>query len=122
MQSMKKKGKTYNYFQKLSSILLMLTLVWLTVSTPFIVACQQELAKQHKAMSADIGCTDNDDETGSSSVEEKASGSTLSEEFLHNFHCTHYFQSKSLAYHKLENADTYTAFHGELLVPPPNQA
>ncbi len=70
--------------------------------------------------------TDNEEETANpfgNTTEEKAPSSTsFSEEYLHDHHTTDYFFSTVLQYHKCENAGTYIAFHGELLVPPPNVA
>jgi hypothetical protein len=124
---MKKNSKTYTIFQKVSSIFMMLTLLWLTISTPFVIASQQELAKQQKTLCADFDMSDGDDESTdsrSNNIEEKVpgSGNVLSEEFLHEHHSTYYFFSQISQYHKLENSDTYIAFHSELLVPPPNAA
>jgi hypothetical protein len=124
---MKKNRKSYTIFQKVTSIFLMLTLLWLTISTPFVIASQQELARQQKAQIADLPASDSEDESSDSrnnNIEEKVpgSGNTFSEEFLHEHHTTHYFFSEVSLYHKLENSDTYIAFHGELLVPPPNAA
>lgn len=106
---------------------MMLTLLWLTISTPFVIDSQQELAKQHNTLSTELPMNDGEDETadsGSNNIEEKVpgGGNTFSEEFLHEHHSTHYFFSQVSQYHKLENSDTYIAFHGELLVPPPNAA
>lgn len=123
--TMQKKRKTYTILQKISSIFLMLTLAWLTISAPFVATAQQELAKQQKAFSASSPVSDSEDETtdtGSNAVEEKVSCNAFAEEFLHDHHLTHYLSSETSRYHKLENAGTYTAFHGELLVPPPNAA
>lgn len=105
----------------------MLTLFWLTVSTPFVIAAQQEIAKQEKSkatVTSSTGCEDeNTEDSGNSNVEEKVPGATnLTEEFLHEHHSTQYFFTVISLYHKLENAGTYIAFHGELLVPPPNVA
>lgn len=105
----------------------MLTLLWLTISTPFVIASQQEIAKHQKALSVDPGASDCADETnedgGNNSIEEKVPTNTnLSEEFLHEYQATHFFFTVISLYHKLENSETYTAFHGELLVPPPNAA
>ena len=124
---MRKHNKSYSLFQKTTSIFLMLTLFWLTVSTPFVIAAQQEIAKHEKAKAAvttSTGCDDeNTEDSSNSNVEEKVPGATnLTEEFLHEHHTAHYFFTVISLYHKLENADTYTAFHGELLVPPPNVA
>jgi len=123
---MKKNRKPYTIFQKGCSIFLMLTLFWLTISTPFVIASQQELAKQQKASSIELPVNDGDDETdggNNNNIEEKVPpGNNLSEEFLHEHHSIHHFFSETSLYHKLENSDTYIAFHGELLVPPPNAA
>jgi hypothetical protein len=69
---MSKSRKSYTILQKASSIFLMLVLFWLTISTPFIVASQQELGKERKAMSVDIPLDDNeDDRTESSEIIQK---------------------------------------------------
>lgn len=125
---MKKSSKSYTIFQKVTSVFLMLTLLWLTISTPFVIASQQELAKQQKVLTVDpssADCNDEagDDNTSGNNIEEKVPvTSNLSEEFLHEHHTTQFFFTIISLYHKLENSDTYTAFHGELLVPPPNAA
>lgn len=104
---------------------MILTLLWLTVSTPFICASQQEstrMEKKEKAATAPLAGTEEESSNPfGNNTEEKVPGTnSLSEEFLHEHHITHYFVSVGCTYHKCENADTYTAFHGELLIPPPN--
>lgn len=107
----------------------MLVLLWLTVSTPFIIATQQELVKQQKAMSVDIPLSDSGEDGADSSdnnnnIEEKVpvSGNSLSEEFLHDHHSTQDFGAKIAPNYNFENSGTYIAFHGELHAPPPNVA
>lgn len=120
---MNKRKKKYTIFQKATSAFLMLTLLWLTVSTPFVIAAQQELAKHQKVLSLDTTPTDcaDEDSSANNTIEEKVPGGiNLAEEFLHDHHISHHFFTVISLYHKLENADSYTAFHGELLVPPPN--
>jgi len=124
---MNKNRKTYNFFQKATSIFLMLTLLWLTVSTPFIIKTQQELTKQQKSLSVEIPLPDGEDNNTDSSgnnIEEKVpnSANSLSEEFLHEHHSTQDYISKTSRNYSLENAGTYIAFHGELHAPPPNVA
>jgi hypothetical protein len=126
---MNKRKKKNTLFQKATSVFLMLTLLWLTVSTPFVITAQQELTKQQKVLSLVTttqtdceDCTD-EDSSGSNTIEEKVPGGiNLAEEFLHDHHITHHFFTVISLYHKAENADSYIAFHGELLVPPPNVA
>jgi hypothetical protein len=121
---MKRRRKIYSNSQLFSAVIMILTLMWLTVSTPFVYASQQELAKQHKMEKADSPLTGNEEETskpsGNNTEEKTPSNTSLSEEFLHHNHKDDYFFSISLQYQKIDNADTYIAFHGELLVPPPN--
>ncbi len=126
--SMKKSRKTYTIFQKTSSIFLMMVLLWLTVSTPFIIATQQELAKQQKTMCVDLPISDDEDDSsetsGNNNIEEKvpAGGNSLSEEYLHEHHIAEDFGALLARNYKLENSGTYIAFHGELHAPPPNAA
>ncbi len=123
---MKKNKRTYSVTQKLSAVFMILTLMWLTISTPFVFACQQELAKQGKISCNQTADNPNDDESNplGSNTEEKVptSNNSLSEEYIHDHYITHYFFSADSEYHKGENASIYIAFHGELLVPPPNAA
>lgn len=106
---------------------MMLTLLWLTISTPFVVSFQQEMAKQGISFEKTSPLSTSEDEIpnplSNSNEEKPASNSSLSslaEEYLHDNHKTEYRFAAGYNYHSNENADTYTAFHGELLVPPPN--
>jgi hypothetical protein len=124
---MRKNRKPYTIFQLCSAVFMMLALVWLTISAPVVFACQQELAKQGQTAKAPAPLADNEEETGNpfgNNTEEKApnTSSSFSEEYLHDHHIHDHFFSISLQYHKCENAGTYIAYHGELLVPPPNAA
>jgi hypothetical protein len=122
---MKKNNKPYTIFQKASSIFLMLTLLWLTVSTPFIMSTQENFAKQHKTLMAELPVGDDDgSDNASNNIEEKVpnSSNSLSEEFLHDHHAEDYSDTKIPQNHILENSGTYIAFHGELHAPPPNLA
>ena len=124
---MKKIRKTYNVFQLCSAVFMILALMWLTVSTSFVLATQQERAKQHKAQKATSSpIAGNEEETnkpfGNGTEEKAPNTSNFSEEYLHTFHTICHFYTGVSQYHKHENSDTYIAFHGELLVPPPNAA
>jgi hypothetical protein len=122
---MKKSRTSYSFSQKGSAVFMILTLLWLTVSTPFIIAAQQDLAEMEKKAAAPA--TETDEETGNplgNTTEEKTPGTpnSFSEEYLHEHTDTHFFVTLISLYHKCENAGTYHAYHGELLVPPPNGA
>lgn len=111
---------------KVSSLFMVLTLLWLTISTPFVVSFQDEMARQGITANDSSLPSDEEDTSnpfGNNTEEKPASGASvsLSEEYhLHDSHKAEYLFAVTSTYHKCENADTYTAFHGELLVPPPN--
>lgn len=127
MQHFMKRGcKIYSVPQLISAVVMILALVWLTVSSPFVNTARQELAKQQKteqAASPHAGSEEESSNPFGNNAEEKAPGNTsISEEYIHNNHKVYFFFSIATQYHKCENADTYIAYHGELLVPPPNAA
>ena len=120
---MTKGRKIENLFSKVSAILMMLALLWLTVSTPFVFASQQKAAEYHKMVDNDIPANEEESNPFGNSTEEKApSGVSLSEEYLHDHHSSDYYFMLASQFHKFEDVDIYVAFHGEMLVPPPNQA
>lgn len=122
---MKKNRDIYSKGQRISSVLMILALLWLTVSTPFVFAGQQAIASEQAARADNAGCTNAEDATNpfGNNTEEKAPSSTsFSEEYLHDHNKADALFSINLPGHNLVNAGTYTAYHGELLVPPPNVA
>jgi hypothetical protein len=122
---MKRNQNTYNVFQLISALFMILALLWLTISAPFVFAGQQELAKQNQTKSAGTPLGNEEEATnpfGNNTEEKAPASSSFSEEYLHDHHTTNHFFSISLQYHKLKDAGTYTAFHGELHSPPPNAA
>lgn len=124
---MRRQRKIYTIFQLASAVAMILALVWLTISAPFVYASQQELAKQNKmtneAAAPLAGTEEEAANPFGNTTEEKAPSSTsFSEEYLHDHHISDHFFLITSQYHKCENADAYIAFHGELLVPPPDVA
>ena len=122
--SMKTNRNIYTASQSVSALLMMLALLWLTVSLPFAYASQQELAGKNSIEKNHTAFPTSEEESCNpfSGSEEKAptNGSQVSEEYLHDHHKSEYLFTLVSTFHKLENAGTYIAFHGELLVPPPN--
>ena len=124
---MKGRKKTYTIFQLASAVVMILALLWLTVSTPFVYAAQQELAKHNKAVTSNP-LSGAEEENNSNSLgnttEEKipADGNAATEEYLHNQYKDDYFCAEMLRSHECENMRIYIAFHSEILVPPPNAA
>jgi hypothetical protein len=124
---MTKNRKIYTIFQLASAAFMILALLWLTISAPFVFTYQEKLGEQGKMATSEVPSGNNEEEAANpfgNSTEEKAptTSSSLSEEYLHDHHQTDHFFSIASQYHTLQNAGTYIAFHGELLVPPPNVA
>ncbi len=107
---------------------MMAALLWLTISLPFVYAGQQEIAKQQQSENSSFPLTGNEEESANpfgngNSTEEKAPGNnSFSEEYLHDHHKEDGLFALAKQYRSCENARDYIAFHGELLVPPPNMA
>jgi hypothetical protein len=121
------KKKTYSPFQLASSVFMMIALLWLTISLPVVYSSQQDLAKQNKMVDVNSPLQSSEEEAANpfgNSTEEKTPGgnNSFSEEYLHNHHITEYFFVVASQFHSHFEADTYLAYHGELLVPPPNVA
>lgn len=124
---MRNKRKIYTVFQLGSAIFMILALIWLTVSAPFVYDSQQfSLTQKNNPENNQTSNTDNENDTSSpfsNTTEEKNSNTTsFSEELLHEHSIANYSTSIVTQYHICLNEDTYIAYHGELLVPPPNAA
>lgn len=124
---MKRHKTQYGSRQLISAIFMMLALLWLTISIPFVYNSTQELAKQHKLTTVPANLAVAEEEASSAlgnATEEKKSsnGNSLSEEYLHHYHIEDLFIASMYQFHNSENAGVYNAFHGEVQVPPPNVA
>ena len=122
-----KKGSIYTSLHNVSAAIMIVALLWLTISLPFVYDNQQKLAAANLIENSGAPLTGNEEEAAnpfSGGTEEKApnSGGNFSEEYFHDHHKADYFFSILKRYHNCENVGTYIAFHGELLVPPPNFA
>lgn len=108
-------------------IFMMMMMVWLTVSLPFVADSRLQ-NDNHTAADMSGSCLPGQlaedagfPENGGS--EEKASSgfNAFDEEYLHHPECPFclmFNHGKSHNHHQAQ--DPYCAFHGELLVPPPN--
>lgn len=117
---MKRAKKPYTVLQLASAVVMILALLWLTISIPFVYVAQQQMS----ITTTDLGCEEEaGNPLGNTTEEKKHSGSnSLSEEYLHHYHAEDLFISPIAQFHKSENAGVYNAFHGEVHVPPPNAA
>jgi hypothetical protein len=120
---MAEKLNQYSLFHKYSSIIMILALLWLTVSIPYVFRAQKQFYSQDRHQSAPVNAQQEEEPSNpfASTTEEKTPGSlnTLSE-FLHETELLNQ-PSRNLTRHYLYiRPSLYIAFHGELLVPPPN--
>ena len=124
---MKNLPQPYNFFNRISAIMMIVALSWLTISAPFVFEQQEKMAKENSSSFVNFPIAGNEEEAAnpfSGSTEEKAPKTlnTFSEEYLHDHNQSEYFLSIASKFHKGEDAATYVAYHGELHVPPPNKA
>ncbi len=116
-------SELYTIRQKAWGVLMFLTLLWLTVSLPFVYDAQQKLAKiSMMATPVDDNPVENSEDANplSSSVEEKVpSNTSILEEYLHQDDESFFSQNPGLSHIDKHSSDLYLAFHGELLSPPP---
>lgn len=111
----------YSLGAKLSSMVMLLLLVWLTVCLPVVYAQQQAQAQQAIEQHLEVP-EDNESNPLNGTTEEKAGNgiNTLSEEYLHHAHHSEYMGMVVKTYYKCHATDLYFAFHPELISPPPN--
>lgn len=109
---------------KVSGILMLLALLWLSVCTPFVYAAGQAVSKTmaKSVKASDVApdanpLTDSGDEKAGSGV---SSLSSMAEEYLHE---THGHQRDGFTimvnYFKCHPNDLYFSFHPSLVSPPP---
>lgn len=115
----KTNGTYYTANHRFTGMVMMLLLLWLTVSMPFAFA-QQE---QKKVMQANQQTqADNTNPLANTNEEIPESGTTnFSEEYLHEQHdaARHFIILGT--YYKCHKAGFYINFHPELFSPPPEQ-
>ncbi|RPD43801.1 MULTISPECIES: hypothetical protein [Chitinophagaceae] len=112
---MQAKNNTYdNVLKRFHSLLMMVLLMWLTVSTPFVYEAQQDVLVSQ-------GITDEEVPNPLTNTNEErveAGGSNLSE-YLHEPHQYQVPSNTIELTYKCHPDDLYSAFHPELLSPPP---
>jgi hypothetical protein len=102
-----------------SALLMLLALLWLTVSTPFVYACQQQLAAAAQNEGAAKAAQSNNPLAGTDE-EKPGLGSSNVSEYLHQTELASRAVRPLVKYEKCNASNLYLAFHPELLCPPPN--
>jgi hypothetical protein len=119
-------GNNGKHINNVVVISMMLNMLWLTVSLPFIAESRIVNNFECKSTACDnLLDTQGEDtgypQTGASEEKGSESSSSYNEEYLHHYDngltLTLSFYKKTM--HDLAQ-DAYCAYHGELLVPPPN--
>lgn len=119
---MNKTKPTYYLFKhRLSSVLMIIALLWLTISIPFVYAAQSD-----QALTA-LQCDDQQEEDCTNpltnTTEEKTeSGVNNLSEYLHEAHSLEHGFIIITKYEKCHADDLYFAYHPELISPPPDAA
>jgi hypothetical protein len=108
----------YTFRHKAAGVFMLLALLWLTISLPFVNEARQVIAKTTSQNNTDTKTSSTNPLT--SATEEKTpSPSTLSEEYLHHQEEPIHFSGDKLNHTHHHSYDVYVAFHGELISPPP---
>ena len=109
---------------KVAATFMVIALLWLTVSIPFVNAAQQQQKAYASNILADEETPCDDSNTtnpfGNTTEEKAESGSGTLSEYLHNIHELVHPAGLSHQHNASHDADVYVAFHGEMLCPPPN--
>lgn len=103
--------------QMMSCMAMIIALLWLTISTPFIYAAQQNAAKEVANTAAN---SETEDAPLNNTSEEKSeNGASTVSEFLQEVLDMERASKLKLKYFKCHSSDVYFAFHPELVSPPP---
>jgi len=122
LHGMKQPGTQYfSCGHKVSSLLMMIALVWLTASLPFVYSSQQAVKKEaaKQMASSEEKTKDTGNPLSNTNEEKTESGVNTLSEYLHDTHAFEQHVVTITKYYKCHPSDLYFAFHPELLSPPP---
>lgn len=120
--TLEKSVNKYSRVQCANSLLMILSLVWLTVSIPFVYNARQQVSriKCEQGSKHSPSRDQNTNPLANTTEEKPVSTISISEEYLHHHDHTGIVTETNPHLFYLRDENTYTAFHGELLTPPPN--
>lgn len=108
----------YTKFHKLSSLFMVMMLVWLTICLPYVSESQQVAETQIEVSTGD-GEDDCTNPLSNTNEEKTEAGSSLLSEYLQESEGSgHNFISIS-SFYKCHPSDLYLAYHPDLIIPPP---
>ena len=118
---MNKTKPTYYLFKhRLSSVFMIIALLWLTICTPYVYAAH---VAQDDLTAQTFGGSQEDDGSNplTNTTEEKTeSGLNTLSEYLHEAHFLEHGFIIITKYEKCHADDLYFAYHPELISPPPD--
>lgn len=121
------KKATWSIRHIISSVVMILSLIWLTISLPYVYAAQQKLAlnkitnaKEAKGIPGDESNQDGNNPFANTTEEKVATNVNLTEEYLHHQEEPLPISTDKLSHSHHHSYDVYIAFYGELLSPPPD--
>lgn len=112
---MNKANGTYRARHIVSSLGMVVTLLWLTISTPYVFAAQQA----QKAQQTEQKQCDNTNPFSNTTEEKNESGVNTLSEYLHDLHLLEHDFSIVKKYYKCYPSNIFIEYHPELLSPPP---
>lgn len=100
---------------------MIIMLLWLTVSTPFVYSYQQQIKKEAAKKHQTTEKSDDSSNLLNNTNEEKSeSGVNTLSEYLHDVHLLEHHYTLVATYYKCDNSKAYLAFHPETISPPPD--
>lgn len=114
---MKRSQLTYSLRQVISSLFMIVALVWLTVSTPFVYEAQQSLKKEVQKESSQT--TENTNPFSNTTEEKNESSVNTLSEYLHEPPCIGNNFITLIRLYKSYPSNIDYEHHPELLSPPP---
>jgi len=114
--------QTYDLSHVLAAVLMIITLLWLTISAPYVAAAEEQRDGYILANNVEDNLPDTEDSSpfGNTTEEKTESGSNTLSEYLHHIDELSHLASLSQGYNCSHSFAVYVAFHGELLCPPPD--
>lgn len=117
---MKFTRKTYNKVHLASAALMILALVWLTVSLPLVTRAQQSICAAQTALPGAEEDPGSENPFANTTEEKTESGSNTLSEYLHHTEMPSHLSNDGHRHHCMRPYPLYVAFHGETLGPPPD--
>ena len=105
--------------QTLSSLLMLLMLVWLTVCLPYVNDSRNNNKTQIQLSGADAPDGEDSNPLSNTNEEKSEGGVSVLSEYLHQPFHLDYTLSAIINRYKVHPSKLYLAYHPELLIPPP---